>query len=200
MAHTGERTRRALSIAITALVGIVASACLSAPAPCACQPPEPDWSSLPPPKPEPPLPAGGYPVVVHDCATTVLEETNQHPDRFADVHAISINRTHESAPSAAEVYVHATQHPLVLVLTDRTSMSWRLHADPGVQIAFVVMNTDMWHELDVGGLTQVDDPRITDPDDWPDLSDPALAALAATPPGTRTSCDTASLFSIRTDH
>ncbi len=182
---------------IAALVGIVATACFSAPAPCACQPPEPDWAALPPPQPEPPLPAGHYPVVVHDCASTVSEEKTSHSDRFADVHAISINRADESAPSAADVYLHATQRPLVLVLTDRTSMSWRLHADPGVRIPLVVMSTDMWHELDTDGLTQVDEPRITDQDDWPELSDPALAALAGTPPSTRTHCGTASLFSIR---
>ncbi len=172
-------------------------------APC---PPTPTPTPHPPDeKSEPPLPAGRHPVVIHDCdldsGYPVRETRNPPPDtgRTIDVHAIEVYQTRfdhgyrEHPEGAADVYVHATLRPQVLMLKAYEPTLWRVHADEGVTIAMVVL--DGYYQQRIEGVPA--DIEVVTPENWPAIPNQELALLAETPPASETYCYDASLFSVR---
>ncbi|MGO1971868.1 MAG: hypothetical protein ACTH2Q_02815 [Propionibacteriaceae bacterium] len=164
-------------------------------------PPEPSPSGIPPVRPEPELPAGQHPVVVHDVDEGDASETRR-PDPEAldvDLHVIEVyetgtNHSHGHHPTGAtDVYVHAVERPLVLVLEAYEPTVWRIHADDGVRIPLVV--ADGYHQQQVTGVDA--DCEVVTRANWPGLPDPDLAGLAAEEPTSRTYAYTAALFSVR---
>ncbi|MFE3443475.1 hypothetical protein ACFXNW_10620 [Nocardia sp. NPDC059180] len=166
------------------------------------EPPTTTETGLPEPRPEPPLPPGAHPVVVHNCdydgGYEVTEKRN--PDAVADldVHDIEVYQTRSDhsfgyhPQGAADVYVHNTARPQVLVLSAYEPTLWRVHSDPGVRIPLVVLSSG---ENDVSGVP--DDTEVVTENNWPTVPNQQLAAPADTPRTSETYCYDASLFSIR---
>lgn len=171
--------------------------------------PQTEPSPDPPPvRPEPPVPAGDpgdHPVVVHDCdveagySVTQSLDAGADPDRAMDVHAIEVYETRDDhshgfhPTGAADLYVHATARPQVLVLTAYEPTVWRIHPDDGVAVPLVVLEGH--HPQEATGVPA--DTVIVTRAEWPSVPDQALAQLADTPPISETYCYNAALFSIR---
>ncbi|NEW40981.1 hypothetical protein GV794_06380 [Nocardia cyriacigeorgica] len=166
------------------------------------QPPTTTESGLPEPRPEPPLRPGIHPVVVHNCdydgGYEVTEKRNPDAGAEVDVHDIEVYQTRSDHSidhhplGAADVYVHNTTRPQVLVLSAYEPTLWRVHSDPGVRIPLVVLNSG---ENDVSGVP--DDIEVVTENNWSALPDRRLAELADKPRTSETYCYDASLFSIR---
>lgn len=164
--------------------------------------PPPTVAGPPPVPPEPALPPGRHPVVVHDCdyggGYEVTEKRNHNPAATVDVHAIEVYETRRriSPPhseNAADVYVHNTARPQVLVLTaEGRPTVWRIHADDGVRIPMVVLGSG---ESRVEGVPH--EIEVVTENNWPAVPDPGLAALSGRSPTSETECYSASLFSVR---
>ncbi|MFC9897883.1 hypothetical protein ACFVMC_29690 [Nocardia sp. NPDC127579] len=207
-------------VGIVVLLVAASAACFSrSPDPCpdfgsvGTQPcPLPDSPSTPltprpapAPRPEPALPAGRHPVVVHDCdldgGYSVRERRNPPPDagRAIDTHAIEVYETSSDhsfgnhPEGTADIYVHATIRPQVLVLKAYEPTLWRIHADPGVVLAMVVV--DGYHRQRVEGVPG--DIEVVTSANWPSIPDRRLAELADQPRASETYCYNASLFSVR---
>ncbi|WP_280354206.1 hypothetical protein [Nocardia otitidiscaviarum] len=204
--------RRTVAYGMIVLLAAVSTACLGESTdPCAggalgTQPCPPTAPSTPAtPQPEPPLPPGRHPVVVHDCDVaggySVRERRNPPPEggRAIDVHAIEVYQTggdhsfRDHPEGAADVYVHATVRPQLLVLKAYEPTLWRIHADDGVSLPMVVL--DGHHEQRLEGVPT--DIEVVASENWPSIPNHALAALANQPPASETYCYDASLFSVR---
>ncbi|WP_280235141.1 hypothetical protein [Nocardia cyriacigeorgica] len=128
----------------------------------------------------------------------MTEKRNSDAADDLDVHDIEVYQTRNDhsfgyhPQGAADVYVHNTTRPQVLVLSAYEPTLWRIHADPGVWIPLVVLGSA---ESEVSGVA--DDVEVVAEDDWAELPVRRLAALATTPRTTETYCYDASLFSIR---
>jgi hypothetical protein len=187
---------------LTAHRGWAPPDCGTEAAPC---PPTPTPQNPPPVRLEPPPPAGRHPVVIHDCdldsGYSVREERNPPPEtgRTIDVHAIEVYQTRsdhgfrQHPEGAADVYVHATIRPQVLMLKAYEPTLWRVHADEGVTIAMVVL--DGYHPQRVEGAPA--GVEVVTRETWPAIPNRELALLAETPPASETYCYDAGLFSIR---
>lgn len=171
------------------------------PPPLPPHPPEPSPSDPPPVRPEPELPPGQHPVVVHDVPQrNVSESRRADPDSLdVDLHSIEVYETGSDRSAgqhptgAADVYVHAADRPLVLVLEAYEPTVWRIHADEGVRIPLVV--ADGYHQQQVTGVDE--DCEVVSRANWRRLPDPDLARLFKEKPTSRTYAYTAALFSIR---
>lgn len=156
-------------------------------------------------QPEPPLPAGRHPVVIHDCGDaddySVSEGRNPPPatGRTIDVHAIRVHDTRsdrgfrEHPEGAVDVYVHATIRPQVLILEAYEPTLWRVHADEGVTIALVVLDNRYPHRVEGAPA----DTEVVTQNNLSALPDQELALLADALPTSETYCQDASLLSIR---
>ncbi|WP_189094031.1 hypothetical protein [Nocardia jinanensis] len=165
--------------------------------------PPPTSAGPPPAPPEPALPPGRHPVVVHDCDYSggyeVTEKRNHIPGATIDVHAIEVYEARGSgvvgpySEEAADVFVHNTARPQVLVLTAEGGPTvWRVHADDGVRIPMVVLGSgDSRVEGVPHGIEVVTERN------WASVTDPALAALAERSATSETDCYSASVFSVR---
>lgn len=189
-----------VGVLATATAGVVATR--PAPEPSPPPPdPRPEPRGLPPVRPEPELPSGQHPVVVHDVAAREVTEVRRpDPTGLAvDLHEIEVYETRsDHSPGhhptgAADVYVHAVDRPVVLVLEAYEPTVWRIHADRGVRIPLVV--AEGYHEQQVTGVAP--DCEVVSRANWPALPDRALARLADEEPTSRTETYTAALFSVR---
>lgn len=128
------------------------------------QPPRPTVTAPPAVRPEPPLPPGRAPVVVHDCDHGGGYEVNQwvRPQPVAagnpEAHLVSVYQTSSEhsygyhPAGAADVYIHRTARPVVLIFSAYEPTLWRIHADPGVRVSRVVLYG--YHRQQVTGVPQ----------------------------------------------
>ncbi len=199
------------TVAGGAIVFLVMSltGCLDEPKRCGghameTQPCPPTTPSVPAVPPVPELPPGRHPVVAHDCGdggSGVRERRIPPPEggRAIDAHVIEVYQTRNDhsfghhPEGAADVYVHATVRPQLLILKAYEPTKWRIHADDAVRIPLVVV--DGYHRQEVEGVSG--DVEVVTSGNWSSIPDRGLAALAEQPPASETYCYDASLFSIR---
>lgn len=177
-------------------------------------PPPPDDPQPPPVQDEPSPPTElEHPVVVHDCDTdagySVTSTISGPADAELDIHRIEVYQTSSDHSygyhpiGAADVYVHADDRPQSLVLHAYEPTLWRIHADPGVQLASVVVEGFNPQQIEISATTvgtvvldgttvsagPLDDDTI---DGEPSIDDGDPPAASSTD----TYCYDASLFSV----